>query len=344
MWSTVCIVQHKLRCNLERYGDNVADNQYIYAVARIRSKELELLDRPFLDQLLACKGYKDCLHLLADKGWGKSGDETAEQLLALEREKTWDLIRELVKDMSVFDIFLYENDFHNLKAAIKQVYINEEVPNIYISHGTIEPEIFYKAAKEHDFSTLPDHMKQSAEEAYHVLFHTGDSQLCDVIIDKATLETMNQMGKASGNALIAEYAELKVAASDITIALRGFKTGKGLEFLKRAIAHCDSLDSKKLIDAALIGEEAIYEYLAFTVYTDAVQAIKQSQSTFERWCDDLIIKQIRPQKYNSFTVSPLAAYILARENEIKSVRILLSGKLNNLPEDSIRERLREMYV
>jgi V/A-type H+-transporting ATPase subunit C len=43
-------------------------------------------------------------------------------------------------------------------------------------------------------------------------------------------------------------------------------------------------------------------------------------------------------------ISPLAAYILARENEIKSVRILLSGKINDLPEDSIRERLREMYV
>ena len=41
---------------------------------------------------------------------------------------------------------------------------------------------------------------------------------------------------------------------------------------------------------------------------------------------------------------PLAAYILARENEIKSVRIILSGKINNLSDDSLRERVREMYV
>ncbi|MEG1145790.1 MAG: V-type ATPase subunit, partial [Clostridium sp.] len=67
-------------------------------------------------------------------------------------------------------------------------------------------------------------------------------------------------------------------------------------------------------------------------------------SSFERWCDNLIMNRIKPQKYNSFTVSPLAAYILARENEIKCVRILLSGKLNNLPDNSLRERLREMYV
>ena len=56
------------------------------------------------------------------------------------------------------------------------------------------------------------------------------------------------------------------------------------------------------------------------------------------------MEMIRPEKYHPFTLGPLAAYILAREAEIKSVRILLSGKLNHLSENAIRERLREMYV
>ena len=90
--------------------------------------------------------------------------------------------------------------------------------------------------------------------------------------------------------------------------------------------------------------EAIYQYLSLTVYSDAVSALKESPSAFERWSDNLIIKHISPQKYNPFTISPLAAYILARENEIKTVRILLSGKRNDISDDSIRERLREMYV
>jgi V/A-type H+/Na+-transporting ATPase subunit C len=322
----------------------MAENQYIYAVSRIRSKELSLLDKSFLEQLLSSKSYHDCLRLLTDKGWGLGNNETAEELLHIERDKTWDLIRELVEDMSVFDTFLYGNDFHNLKAAIKQVYRNEEVPNIYISHGTIKPEIIYNAVKEHDFSTLPEYMKQCAEEAYQVQLHTGDSQLCDVIIDRASLDTIYKKGKDSGNELLSEYAELKVAASNINIAIRGFKTKKGIEFLERAMAKCGSLDRDQLMNAALDSEEAIYDYLSTTVYSEAVQAIKESPSAFERWCDNVIMQHIKPQKYNSFTISPLAAYILARENEIKTVRIILSGKLNDLPENLVRERLREMYV
>ena len=38
------------------------------------------------------------------------------------------------------------------------------------------------------------------------------------------------------------------------------------------------------------------------------------------------------------------SYILALENEIKNVRIILAGKDAALPEDRIRERLRDCYV
>lgn len=322
----------------------MVDNQYMYAVARIRSKELSLLGKSDIDQLLNCKSEKECLRMLMDKGWGRTGDETSEELLAVEREKTWELIRELVDDLSIFNTFLYSNDFHNLKAAIKQIYTNSILDNIFIKEGTINPDIIIEAVKEHNFTILPEHMRLCAAEAYEVLMHTGDSQLCDVIIDKAALETLKTKSKESKNDVMMSYGELKVAVANINIAIRSSRTGKDKEFLLRALANCDTLDIQKLIEAALQGMDAIYEYLSNTDYADAVEAIMESSSAFERWSDNLIIQKIRPQKYNPFTISPLAAYILARENEIKTVRILLSGKRNDIADSSIRERMREMYV
>lgn len=322
----------------------MADNQYTYAVARIRSKEISLLNKSDIDQLMNCKNEKECLRLLAEKGWGRTGEENAEQILSIERDKIWELMRELVEDLSVFHTFLYSNDFHNLKAAIKQVYTDTEFKDIYIAQCTIAPEIIINAVKEHNFSDLPEHMRSCAEEAYQVLMHTGDSGLCEVIIDKAALVTILQKSKASGNELLAQYGELKVAVANINIAIRSCRTKKDRSFIERALAECDSLDNKELASAALEGMDAIYGYLQKTVYAEAVDALKESSSALERWSDNLIINYIRPQKYNPFTLSPLAAYILARENEIKTVRILLSGKRNDISDNAIRERLREMYV
>jgi V/A-type H+-transporting ATPase subunit C len=322
----------------------MADKQYYYAVARIRSKELSLLDKSDMEQLMSCKSEKECLRVLADKGWGRTGEEDAKQILTAEREKTWEIMRELVEDMSVFDTFLYSNDFHNLKAAIKQVYTASEHKDIYITEGTLNPQLILSAVKEHDFSQLPEHLRACAEEAYQVQMHTGDSQLCDIILDRAALETVLKKSRESGNDILAMYGELKAAVADINIVVRSLKTGRDRVFMERALAECNSLDKKELIGAALEGLEAVYGYLLTTDYADAVEALRESPSAFECFSDNLIIRRIRPQKYNPFTLSPLTAYILARENEIKTVRILLSGKRNDIADGFIRERLREMYV
>ena len=321
---------------------------YAYAVARIRSKELGLLNKQALDQLLSSKTYEDCLRFLSEKGWGNSENATAEEMLAGERDKTWEIVNELVKDQKdkeTCNVFLYANDFHNLKAAIKEAYTGKQVPNIFIETGTtVGVDVIKECVKNNDFLALPDYMRKCAEEAYEVQFQTGDSQLCDIIIDKATLEAIYQKGKESKNDLISGYAELKCAAANINIAIRSCKTKKGKEFLERAFAKIDTLNVDRLVESALNSEDAIYDYLETTTYADAIDAIKESSSAFEKWCDDKIMNYIKPQKYKAFSYSPIAAYVLAKENEIKSVRIILSGKLNDLPEEEVKERLREMYV
>jgi len=323
----------------------MSEKQYAYAVARIRYKENALLDTQALEQLLASKSYEECLQLLYDKGWGSpDSHQGSEQLLEDEQEKTWHLIRELVDDISVFDLFLIPNDYHNLKAAIKLVYSGEKQEHLFINNGTIDPQIIFEAIKEHNNDLLPQQMRETATEAFQALLHTGDGQLCDFMIDKASLEAVYSAGKVSKNELLKKVAEVTVAVADIKIAVRTCKTGKSLDKITLALANCDSLDIQKLAKAAAQDEEAIYDYLNRTVYAKAVEQIKESSSAFERWCDNLIIEVIRLQKYNPFTIAPIAAYILARQNEIKAVRMILSGKLNQLSEESVRERLREMYV
>lgn len=326
---------------------------YTYAVARIRGREMALLNGAAMEQLVSAKTYDEALHFLADRGWGDPDRRlTAENLLEAETEKTWQLIGEMVDDMSAFDVFRIADDYHNLKAAIKLAYTGAGVEDerLFVTGGTIEPSRIKRAIREKDYSLLPESMAQTAAEAYDTLLHTGDGQLCDVILDRASLEATYQAGKEAGrngdegSAVLCEYATLTVVAADIRIAVRCGQVGKSLDFIIRALAPCDELNVEALAHAALGGTESVAEYLSGTDYAPAAEALKSSPAAFERWCDNLIIEHMKPQKSNPFTIGPLAAYILARQNEIKCVRMVLSGKLNSLPDDIIRERLREMYV
>ena len=71
--------------------------------------------------------------------------------------------------------------------------------------------------------------------------------------------------------------------------------------------------------------------------------MKNSFSEFEIWCDNVMVDTLRPQKTNPFSIGPLFAYMIGRKNEIKTVRIILTGKENGLSNEAIRERVRQMY-
>ena len=319
-------------------------NDTIYAVARVRSKELSLLTRQDIDQLLSCKTYEECLRILHDKGWGTGEDHSAEELLSAEEEKTWAFIREITEDLSPFRVLLIPTDYNNLKAAVKCVVTNTEPRDVFLPGGTADPEIMMRCVRENDFSPLPPQMADAADNAYHTLLHTGDGQLCDVILDRACLLEVQAAGKEAGHELLEQYAELLVAISDIKVAMRACRTKKSRAFLDSALAPCNTLDVSELASAACKAPEDVFAYLSSTPYSDAAEEMKISYSAFEKWCDDQIMALIRDQKSNPFTIGPLFAYVLARRNEISCVRIVLSGKLNHLDADMIRERMREMYV
>ena len=198
--------------------------------------------------------------------------------------------------------------------------------------------------KDKEYDRFPEDMREAAREAYETFLHTRDGQLADIIVDRAALDAIKKAGERSKEEIVRQYAESTVAVADIRIAVRACKTGKSSDFMKKAMAECDTLDKERLIHAAVSGMDQIMGYLAETKYGDGALALAESASAFERWCDNQIMETIRPQLYNSFSLGPLVAYVLARENEIKTVRIILTGKRSGLPEEFIRERAREMYV
>lgn len=323
----------------------MSDTKYTYAVARIRALEVSLFSASTIEQLLACRDYESCIRFLQEKGWGDTDlPADADAILSREQEKIWETISELHVDMKAFEVLSYANRFHNLKAAVKEVCTGKSGANIFYEGTPVSGEEMVRIIKEKDYKALPENMQAAAEEAVETLLHSRDGQLCDVIIDRAALEAIRDAGKASPDAIIRDYAESTVAVSDIKIAVRASRTGKSLEFMKRAMADCGSLNTDALAHAALAGTDAVVEYLGGSGYAEGAQALKESPSAFERWCDNRIIQTIKPQKTNPFSIGPLVAYVIARENEIKTVRIILTCRQNGLPDDSIRERIREMYV
>lgn len=321
------------------------EQEYTYGVARIRALESTLFSDDTIGQLMQCSGYEECMNFLRDKGWGNGNpDQTLEEMLQTETGRTWNIFKELIENKDECKILTINNEFHNLKAAIKKVCTDSRLDNVYFENTDLSPEFLEECIRQTQYHLLPENMASAAKEATEVLLQTGDGQLCDIIIDKAALEAIKKAGERSENQLIKRYADSQVAIADIKIAVRCAATGKDSEFVKKALVECSGVSVTELVAAVDNGLEGVCSYLEGVGFGEAVKALKISKSVFECWCDNKIIEDIKPQKYNSFTLGPIVAYVLARENEIKTVKIILSGKLNGFDNEFIKERVRVMYA
>lgn len=314
--------------------------QYVYGVARIHVREQELLTHQDLEQLLTTESYDEAIQFLADKGY--QGNDI-ESMLTSRRKLLWEFLTELGIEEGQLKVFRYDVDFHNLKAAIKSQVMSESPEVFVLKFGSVPAEQIISSIRERNFENLPEVMRDASREALDVLLQTRDGQRCDMILDRALLEAILKEGNSSEISLIRNYAQLRVALTDIQIAVRCCQREKTAEFIYRALAKCESLDISTLSVEAAKGLDSILNYLSNTSYYGAMDALKTSMSSFEKWCDNRIIELIRPEKNKSFTLGPVVGYLLAVENEMKIVRLILTGKLNRLKENLIRERVRDIY-
>lgn len=319
-------------------------NDYLFAVASVRALENNLLKQSDLEQLINAEDYKKATALLSDKGYDLNSGQDYSEVLDSELLKVWDYVSAAAPEADALKLFIVKNDFQNLKAALKAEVMKYNAEDFFVTPCIIEHKDLLECVSNRRFNDLPEYISEAAEQAFSTLTKTGNGQLCDAIIDTATLKTILSLAESSGDNVLCEYARLYCVAADIKTAYRAVKTGKNSVFLGYAIAECSGLNKNDIINAALEGEEAFSDYLNNSGLSDYNSALEQGGSVFEKFCDDKMLEAIKKAKMTAFGISPLAAYFVAKETEIKCLRIILSAKQSYVSSEIIRERMRELYV
>ena len=75
------------------------ENEYAYAVARIRANEVNLLTPAETEQLISAESYEAALRLLGDKGWHTDGvGHDYAPMLEEHVNAAWQLLKESAPD------------------------------------------------------------------------------------------------------------------------------------------------------------------------------------------------------------------------------------------------------
>ena len=297
-----------------------------------------------VESLLMCDGLSSATKLLLDKGYGEnlSGNETIDEILRSELNKAWNEAIEACPEGAPLDILLYKNDFHNLKTILKAVVSGTKWNNLILKPCIENPENIANAIKTTDYANLAEFMKNACIKAYKIIAETHDGQMVEVYLDRVCLEKMKERAKKEKSDFLTGWVDLNILIANMKTAARS--VGKNKDFIKEAMIDGETVITQKLIGAASISKKNVCDAISDIGYGNAAELLEKSFSSFEMWCDNKKIEYIKKAKSLCFGFEPILAFLIGKEYELQTVRIILSGIENGVPKEIIRERLRDIYV
>lgn len=321
------------------------DTEYLYATTRIRSLERGLLDRSVTDRLIEAVSVEDMAKIMSELGYTQlqtAGIKDVENSLISARRETFELIESISPKSEICDVFRLRYDYHNIKAILKGEISGEDANGLLIDAGRFEVDTLVALMREMDYKELPEILRDAVSDARETLARTKDAQLCDFILDRAYFAEMASLARKSGSKFLVGYVKRLIDTTNLRATVRAMRRDKDADFLKNALQDGGDILCDKFF-AVLSGEISLSDALKGTSLETAGEVLGDMVS-FERECDNSVMAYLRSARYVAFGEEPLVAYVAAKEADIITIRIILAGKVQELPHEEIRERLRASYV
>jgi len=333
----------------------IIEGDYAYASARIRAKEPKLLGRSHFDRMLEAPSAAEAYKVLTESDYGMAGSSTGsvfdfEKLLTEEMQKCYRLLLEIAPQDEIVKAFQRRHDYFNIKVLLKAEFSGRQTPPIMAETGTIGSEAMSRMIRERDYSEMTPIMQEVIEEIRDVFSRTQDPQSVDLLLDRASFRQFTADLNGIGSPYLHKIARIMTDITNIKMFIRARSLNKSWDFIRKLLLEDGSIPQKVWFENSEKPVDDFVEEIRTSEYGEAaakgweLYKAKNNISGLEKLLDDLLLKFIREAKMVTMGVEPLIAYLFAKETEIRNVRIIMTGKINKLPVDLIRERLREGYV
>lgn len=329
--------------------------KFIQAITRLRVLETRLLDRIKLERIIDSPNAESALKILFDNNYGGqvSGvqkPEDYELLLGEELKALYQLMYEITPEKSLIDLLSVRYDYHNMKVLLKAKALNKQLDYLLAPNSIVPAETLKECIQTENYKLLSEIMKEAIETTESVYKKSIDPQDIDVVLDRYLYKDMIQRAQLIGDAYAIDYLKTTIDFINIKTFIRIRKQKKERQFLSEVLLEGGSIECSVFLGLMSDPVENLVVKLAYTKYHNILKegfeeyAKSKKVNTLEKLMDNYLMDYIKQGKYVSFGIEPLFSYLLAKETEIRNVRIIMVGKINNIAPTVIRERLRDIYV
>lgn len=330
---------------------------YAQAVARIRVMETKLVNSNQIERILDSKTNQAFFEVLSDSAYSNHFELTNnpfefQKILDAELIETKEFLVKNSPDPKAFNWLWHKYDLTNIKYAIKTKLANKQISVESLTKlGNISPEDIVKAITEDNKKILPSRLQSTIDKTLKLYEEKKDPKLIDFILDKAYFIRLIELMHSIKSPIIKKYVLSKIDLYNIKLIIRHKHSDTDIkEFEKYIISNKKTISKENILDTYKQDLDKLYKNIKFFDYKKIIQPAvdyyekNQSFLLLEKLNYDYLIDQLRYARYEPFGIEPLVGFYLAKDNEAKLLRIIMTAKLNNIDTHLVHQLLRKLYL
>ncbi len=324
------------------------DWRYAYQTATVRVLELSMIPRSTFVDMANAASFADAAELLAGTEYAVEANADSariEQMLSECRTAARQLFTDLMLDDEIINFLRAREDFTNMRLAVRRVVTEKPLGLDYSNEGNVPAEEFEEIFEQETYERFPKYLRDAVEAAVLGYYEHKDIRRIDYEIDR--IETAWRVKEVTqrGRTFIASLVRIRIDLGNIRTMLRLKMAGREEEtnfFLPGGF-----VDISKFLQGLEAGYETVGQLFYATPYLElletAIPYLRKEQSflKLEKECEDFVKGFLKTTRSIASGPQPVIAFFLMKEAEIRTVRMVLTGKKNGLSAKLILDRLGE---
>ena len=326
---------------------SIFGQDYYSIVGRIRALEDKMLNASHIDQMLDSSSAEDSYQVLNDTDYSGFISKYPhaidfEKLISGSLLQTKELLSSSLRGRNILKILWHSYDVYNAKTVVKAKLKNKEFSNI---DSFLSPFGSIDKTKMRDFVYENEHLsdfsfaKTKAEDVYK---KTSEIVYIDYIFEKLYFEKLSMWSKELESEILTVFIKKSIDMNNAKIYFR-MSLDAMSEYGKDVFISGGNIPVSVLLSP---GEEVKGRLIKlFDQKEEIINEIEENQSyrDFEKETQNVLSQFISGARYISDGFEPVYAYWWARQKTSEIIRTIMIGKLNKIPDHSIRKNLINLY-
>lgn len=342
--------------------DKLNRYDYVKSVVEVHVLEKTMITKNTMEELLKEKNIETVFSVLTKAGYFKGGKRKLtkhnyDELLMESVEDFTSHFLDSVHGVRFLDMIFLEYDIYNIKSILMKNDTNLNYPSQTIKLPR-ERALYYEEIETSLPPIVPSQYDILYKEAKEVYEEKGSKGIQEYL-DRKFFALMLEIAVKSEIPMFLSYAKSRIDFYNILFVFRAMKiwenhgkkdNEKALPIIEENLIKGGRIPFGEILDLPFLSQIRLTDFFENSFYgKDLIEGIRvygydKDLSILEKCMDNYLIHLCKDYQFTALGPEPIFGYLIGRKYEVINIRLILTALFLKVPEEIIRERLRDSYV